>query len=206
MTEPDLDLPMEAMKLMALLEARKDPAYEAGMRRTVPSDQPTHGVRVPEIRKLAAEWLKTHPNLPVDALLWLSEALWQTGWREERILALDLIKQHGEAIYEIDFDWLKGCSAEVDNWELIDNLGELSGRLLQMQPRILNRVEQLIYSDSPWQRRFALVTLIIAARDHAWRPALQRLAERMAKDPHPTVRRAVVWARRELQKSEASVL
>jgi 3-methyladenine DNA glycosylase AlkD len=191
---------------MAMLEARKDPGYEAGMRRTVPSDQPAHAVRVPEVRRLAREWLRSHPDLSLEQLFWLCEALWQTGWREERLLSLDLIKQHPDAIYEVDFEWTRRWSAEVDNWEVIDHMSEISGRLLQMQPRLLNRVEQLIYSDSPWQRRFALVTLIMAARDFAWRPALERMAERMAKDPHPSVRRAVVWARRELKKPEGSLV
>ena len=34
-------------------------------------------------------------------------------------------------------------AAEVDNWELIDHLAEVSGRLLQMRPRLLPRVEAL---------------------------------------------------------------
>lgn len=51
MTAQKLDVPAEVAAITAALAARRDPAYEAGMRGTVPSALPAHAVRAPELRK-----------------------------------------------------------------------------------------------------------------------------------------------------------
>jgi 3-methyladenine DNA glycosylase AlkD len=56
-------------------------------------------------------------------------------------------------------------------------------------------------SENPWQRRLALVTLIVAFMKGAmFRDELTAMADRLQKDKHPLVRRAVVWARDRLKK------
>jgi 3-methyladenine DNA glycosylase AlkD len=202
---PEEEVMMEVMRLIKALDERKDPTYEEGLRRTVPSSQKAHAVRVPEIKKLASEWRKTHRNVEFDYLFPLAEMLWATGWREERLLALELVRRSEDALDAVDFEWFRRLSGEVDNWEVIDHMAEATAHMLQRQPRLLQRVESLTYSDSPWQRRLALVTMIVAGRDFAWRPALERFTERMSKDPHPAVKKAVTWARRELKKPEGSL-
>jgi 3-methyladenine DNA glycosylase AlkD len=73
--------------------------------------------------------------------------------------------------------------------------------MLAAEPGLAAEVEALSQSENPWQRRLALVTLIVAFRhDGAWRPRLEVLAERLRTDKHPLVRRAVVWARDRLTK------
>jgi 3-methyladenine DNA glycosylase AlkD len=204
--EYEADLLREVMSIISMLDARKDPEYEAGMRRTVPSAQQAHATRVPEIRKVVSEWLKAHKGVPVSDLMMICEMLWSTGWREERIVAIALAKRHRDAIDEIDWDLIKRWSAAIDNWEHVDHLAELSATLLQRQPRLINRVEQLATSYNPWQRRLALVTMIVAGRDFAWREALRRFTERMSHDDEPAVKKAVTWARRELRQREGSLV
>ena len=201
----EFDPMMEVMKLISALDKAKDPSYEAAMRRAVPSKQPAHATRVPEMRKIAAEWVKGHRRVQPDAVLYICESLWATGWREERLLAIELLRRHEDAFDALDWEVLRTWSAEVDNWELIDAISDLSGRLLQRQPRLLGRLESLASSDNPWQRRFALVTLIVAGRDFNWRRALSSMTERLSHDWDDNVRKAVTWARRELKKNEASV-
>jgi 3-methyladenine DNA glycosylase AlkD len=56
-------------------------------------------------------------------------------------------------------------------------------------------------SANPWQRRLALVTLIVAfMKGGVFRDELSSMGDRLEKDEHPLVRRAVVWARDRLRK------
>lgn len=197
------DLLAELMAIISALEARKDPSYEASMRRLVPSSQKAHPTRVPEIRKVGSEWLKDHRNVLSDDLFALCDALWSTGWREERLVAIQLIGRSPAAMDAIEWEHLRDWSGDIDNWEHIDHLGDVTGRLLQMQPRLIGRIEQLATSYNHWQRRLALVTLIVAGRDFAWEAALLRMAERLKNDDEPAVRKAVTWARREITQREA---
>jgi 3-methyladenine DNA glycosylase AlkD len=196
-----LDLRSEVAAITAALAARRDPAYEWGMRRTVPSRQPAHATRVPDIRKVASEWRRTHRWLEPTEVLALCDALWATGWREERIVAISLIAGSQPVHATSGWAQLEGWSAEIDNWEHVDHLADVTGRLLIADRTLLARVKALEVSDNPWQRRLALVTLIVAFMKGAiFRDELSAMAGRLEKDEHPLVRRAVVWARDRLSK------
>jgi 3-methyladenine DNA glycosylase AlkD len=200
-TAAHLNVQAEVGTITATLEARRDPAYESGMRRTVPSQQLAHATRVPDIRKTASEWRKTHKGVPTDELFALCDALWATGWREERMVAIDLINGTKAAREAVDWDRLERWSVDIDNWEHVDHLADLTGRLLITDRALLVRDKALESSENPWQRRLGLVTLIVAFMKGAiFRDELAAMANRLQKDPHPLVRRAVVWARDRLKK------
>jgi 3-methyladenine DNA glycosylase AlkD len=195
-----IDIPAEVAAITAALAARCDPAYEAGMRRTVPSMQPAHATRVPEVRRVASEWRREHKNATVAETLVLCESLWATGWREERLVAIALLNTK-RMLDVVDWPRLEAWSESIDNWEQVDHLSDVTGKLLAARPALFIRVNALDESANPWQRRLALVTLIVAFRqDAAWRDELSAMAERLSKDPHALVRRAVVWARDRLKK------
>jgi len=82
-------------------------------------------------------------------------------------------------------------------------MAQISGRMLEVQPRLLGRVESLANNINPWLRRFALVTLIVAARDDAWLGALSRLSERLSHDYDPYVKKAAALAKDRLKKAAA---
>jgi 3-methyladenine DNA glycosylase AlkD len=95
-------------------------------------------------------------------------------------------------------------SAAIDNWEHVDNLAGLTGRMLVTRPQLLDDLLRLAESEHVWQRRLAVVTLIEAARDDpAWLPQLETLAEQLRGDRGPTMRKALDWARRTVRKVEA---
>jgi 3-methyladenine DNA glycosylase AlkD len=196
-----LDVAAEVAAITATLAARRDPSYEWGMRRTVPSAQPAHATRIPDVRKTVSEWRRAHKGLPTEALPALCDALWATGWREERIVAIDLLRRDKKALAAVDWQRLADWSADIDNWEQVDHLADVSGRRLVADPTLASEIDTLAASDNPWQRRLALVTLIVAFRlDERWRRPLRVMADSLRKDPHPLVRRAVVWARDRLAK------
>ncbi len=191
-----LDVNAEVAAISAALEARRDPAYEAGMRRTVPSQQPAHVTRVPDIRKTALEWRKAHKGVEVGETLALCDALWATGWREERLVAIDLVRASKATREAVEWARLERWSEDIENWELVDQLAYVTGRLLILDRSLLGSTKALESSENPWQRRLGLVTLIVAfTKGGVLDDELTAMAERLQKDPHPLVRRAVVWAR-----------
>ena len=196
-----LNVSAEVSAITAALVARRDPGYEWGMRRTVPSQQPAHATRVPDIRKTASEWCREHRDAAPEAVLAVCDALWATGWREERIVAISLIAGSKALLRAGDWDRLERWSGDIDNWEHVDHLADLTGRLLIADASLLPRTLVLESSDNPWQRRLALVTLIVAfMKGNVYRDELAAMSDRLQTDKHPLVKRAVVWARDRLKK------
>jgi 3-methyladenine DNA glycosylase AlkD len=204
-TSVELDLIAEVNAIRAALEANADPAYRDGMRRTVPSQHEAHAVRVPVIRKLAVEWLRAHKTAPGSSVLDLANALWETAWREERIVAMTLLGRRKDIVAGLDWSLIEGWSKGIDNWEHVDNMASLlTGPVLVARPELVLQVQDLAASEHVWQRRLALVTLIEVVRDDsAWLPDLRAVALRLKGDRGPTMRKALDWARRTVDKLEA---
>jgi 3-methyladenine DNA glycosylase AlkD len=206
MTASRLDIDAEVRAITATLAARRDPDYEWGMRRTVPSQQPAHATRVPDVRATAAEWRRAHRDIDNDELLRLCDALWATGWREERIVAITLAGRAKPALTSAEWPPFVVWSEDIDNWEHVDHLAGVTGRMLIAEPGMLSRVETLAGSESGWQRRLSIVTIIVAYQQagETWRGALEASVERLRSDKHPLVKRAIVWANDRLKKGRAN--
>jgi 3-methyladenine DNA glycosylase AlkD len=196
-----IDVLAEVAAITAALEARRDPAYEQGMRRTVPSALPAHAVRVPELRKVAIEWLRAHRQTPKEDIVRVAEALWSVGWREEMLVGIALLAHSRLAMDALSWEVVERWSAELENWEQVDHLASVTGPLLNARSALIVRVRALSQAESPWQRRLAIVTLIDAFRSNAaWRSQLESMASELRTDKHPVVRKGVVWARDRLAK------
>jgi 3-methyladenine DNA glycosylase AlkD len=99
------------------------------------------------------------------------------------------------------WDRLERWAHDIDNWELVDHMADVTGRLLIADQGLLPRARDLTLGEHPWKRRLGVVTLIVAfSKGGIFREELAETAKRLEKDPHPLVRRAVVWARDRLRK------
>jgi 3-methyladenine DNA glycosylase AlkD len=201
-----IDVQAEVRAITATLKIRRDPAYEAGMRRTVPSALPAHAVRVPTLRKVALEWLRAHKEATGDEVIRVAEALWAVKWREEMLVGIGLLAHSRAAMAALSWDVVERWSDDLENWEQVDHLAFVTGSLLNARSALIARVRAISKADSPWQRRLAIVTLIEAFRSNAsWRPQLESIASELGTDKHPLVRKGVVWARDRLAKDSANV-
>ncbi len=201
MNEQWTDILMEMTLLIAKLEAKGDADYASALRRRLHSNQSAHGAPIAEVHRLVRDWLARQPDLPSGVVLDCCEMLWATGWREERIAAIDLHRGSLAAIAAADWSRLERWSGDIDNWELADHLARLTSRLLLSAPRRYSgAVRLLATSESPWQRRLGLVTLILASRDRAWLSDLAAMTDRLQQDASPPVRSAVRRARRRLAR------
>jgi 3-methyladenine DNA glycosylase AlkD len=201
-----IDVPVEVAAITATLKKRRDPEYEAGMRRTVPSGLPAHAVRVPTLRKVALEWLRAHKEATGDEVIRVAEALWAVKWREEMLVGVGLLAHSRAAMAALPWEVVERWSAELENWEQVDHLAFVTGHLLNARSALIAPVRALSRAENPWQRRLAIVTLIEAFRSNAaWRPQLESIASELGTDRHPLVRKGVVWARDRLAKDSANV-
>jgi 3-methyladenine DNA glycosylase AlkD len=206
LTTQSIDVPAQVAAITAALEARRDLSYEWGMRRTVPSALPAHAVRVPTLRKVALEWLRAHRETSGEEIIRVAEALWVVKWREEMLVGIGLLAHSRAAMAALSWELVERWSADLENWEQVDHLAFVTGRLLNARSALIAPVRALSRADSPWQRRLAIVTLIEAFRSNAaWRPQLESIASELGIDKHPLVRKGVVWARDRLAKDSANV-
>jgi 3-methyladenine DNA glycosylase AlkD len=198
-----IDVQTEVKTITATLKKRRDTAYEAGMRRMVPSVLPAHAVRVPELRKVAIEWLRAHKETSGEEVIRVAETLWSVKWREEMLVGIGLLAHSRPAMDALSWEVIERWSTELENWEQVDHLASVTGALLNARSALIARVRLLSKAESPWQRRLALVTLIEAfRRNAAWRPQLESIASDLRSDSHPLVRKGVVWARDRVAKDQ----
>ena len=196
---------LEAPLLQAKLVERADPAYAAALRRETP-EQEARGTPFPAVRRIVREWLAARHEHPVEYVVLTAELLWSSGVREDRIAALSLIFFHKPARELVDFSGLESWSHDIDNRELIDFMAALTGRQLETAPRLHATVRSLVASESPYQRRLALMTLVVASRDPAWEPGLAAMVERLSGDTDPVVQDALVRAKARLAQIKAHAM
>lgn len=170
----------------------------------MPSTLPSHAVRVPEIRSIAAGWSRAHRDTSSEEILRIAEALWATTWREERIVAMQIVARRRTLLESLSWELIERWSAGIDNWEHVDHMATaLTSVMLAKRPELLSNIEALSFSERSWQRRLSIVTLLVAAhRDSSWRDALARVTTRLENDRGPTMRKAVVWAKKVLGEIE----
>lgn len=202
-----LDIAAEVRQLREELSAHADARYAAGLRRIVPSQLPAHFVRLADVRRIGVAWSRAHRDATASELIDLVDALWATGWREEGIVGMILLSRSREALLSLPWSAVAAWSARFDNWEHVDNAAMLvTGPMLVRRPGLIADLRVMAGSDQPWQRRLALVTLIVAARrDASWAPELAAMTRRLTGDTGPTLRKAVAWAARVLRQMEGQI-
>lgn len=146
------------------------------------------GVSVPEIRRIAR-------TIGKDA--GLAEALWNTGWREARILAT-LIMPRDAATGPLLSRWASEC----DSWAEVD---ALCANLACRSPHSWQLVEPWCSAQGELQRRagFVLIACLAlhdkATPDKAFEELLVLIGQG-ANDQRNLVMKAVSWALREIGK------
>jgi len=206
-----MDIQAERQKLLAQIEALADEAHREGMQMAVPTGLKMYGLRVPQIRDLAKAWSREHKAVERHNLLALFEALWAGDSREELMLASELLQRYKRWIPQLEWAQFDRWRRRLDNWEVTDSLGQ---RILgpwvlgDPEPRVAHLYD-LIQDEDVWSRRLALVTttwLNRGRKDLSFPDVTLELVDRVKRERHPMITKAVSWALRELIKKHPDVV
>lgn len=202
-----MDLATEYQTLLHRIEQYADPRHQVGMGKAISTQLMVYGVKVPYLRKIAADWRHAHRQVARDDLLVLVEVLWGGESREERLLAIYLLGQYKRHIPDLTWEHLDRWRRGVDNWEVGDGLAAwvLAVWILAEPEARLEHLWTLIADEDMWSRRLALVatTGLNRARKDACFPDLTlALVERVKAERHPMITKAVSWALRALGEKE----
>ncbi|MFE9203259.1 DNA alkylation repair protein [Micromonospora sp. NPDC007230] len=151
------------------------------------------GVSVPEQRRVAGRYWR-------DLSLTDTAVLLTSGVHEERLTSLLILVRKfakgGEAERGEIFSIVLANTDRINNWDLVDSSAPyIVGPWLSDKDRSV--LDRLAESSLVWDRRIAIMATLafIRAGDFHW---TFRLSDRLLRDPHDLVHKAVGWMLREV--------
>ena len=157
------------------------------------------GIKVPPLRKLAAEFQDT----PLKSL----RRLLKSQIHEERTLALMiLVRQFARAdenVREQIYDFYVAHTSFINNWDLVDGSAPyIVGPFLWKRDR--SPLYVLAKSTSLWERRIAILSTFYFICQNDFVDAL-KISELLLADEHDLIHKAVGWMLREIGKRDREV-
>jgi len=155
------------------------------------------GLKVPLQRLLA----RKYANLPLSDI----GTLLESKIHEFRMIGLFILvdqyeKADGRAQKRKIVDFYLVHSAHINNWDLVDlSVYKILGDFLLDDKQALRILERLAESENLWRRRMAMVATYAFIKKGRVEPTLL-LAEKLLKDEHDLIHKAVGWMLREMGK------
>ena len=191
--------------LIARLSAAGDPDRAEGQQRYMKSELPFHGVRVPEVRRLARAAIRAHPLPDPDSWEEVVLETWRSAThREQRYGAIEIA-------YVLPYrKWLRpACLPMVEEmivtgawWDYVDQLAaKHMGHLLASYPEDVRPVLLAWAEDHDiWRRRSAMLAQL-KFRVDTDPDLLFAVIEPSITEKEFFLRKAIGWALREYSKT-----
>ena len=188
-------------QLVRDLNALGDPARARGVAKYFKSGPGEYGesdkflgIPVPLQRKTALRY-STLPLRDISFLL-------ASPTHEHRLAALEILVAQYERAEEPDrekiVDFYLQNTRGINNWDLVDaSAPYILGEHLKTRPRRV--LDKLARSKSVWERRIAIISTLTLIRGGETADTF-RIAEKLLRDPHDLIRKAVGWVLRETGK------
>lgn len=163
------------------------------------------GVRVPDTRRVAAEYHDLSPT----AL----EELLESPIHEVRLAAVIIMANQaekrgvGDDLKKALFDLYLRRTDRINNWDIVDcSCRAIVGGYLMKHPEKTETVlRKLATSDNMWERRIAMVSTWQFIRQRQLDPTFM-VAELLLGDKHDLIHKAVGWMLREAGKQDMARL
>ena len=169
------------------------PADAEGAKRYFKEPAKFLGIRAPVLRALARE----HQSIALGEL----EAMLDSAWHEERMLALlILVRRYRKEPEAVHFLYLRKID-RIDNWALVDT----AARDIVGAHGDVKLLRELAKSKSVWKRRIAVVATQFFIRRGEFDETL-RLAKSLLRDEEDLIHKAVGWMLREVGDRDIEVL
>ena len=153
------------------------------------------GVKIPTVRKLAAQYFKNIRNLEKKEIFILCEKLWQSGYIEESIIAChwsySIHKRYEQKDFKVFEKWVNNY---VSNWASCDTLcNHTIGTFVEMYPSYISNLKKWAKSKNRWVRRASAVSLIIPARRGKFLKDIFEIADILLLDQDDLVQKGYGW-------------
>ncbi len=158
------------------------------------------GVTVPDCKTVALKYKGTSLEEVLKLL--------KSPIHEERLIALFILTEQfrkGDKRKKLEiYDLYLNNTKFINNWDLVDSSAyKIVGTfLLDKERKILY---QLAESKHIWERRIAIVSTMIFIRNNQLDDTL-KISEKLLKDKHDLIQKAVGWLLRELGKKDQRLL
>lgn len=200
-----MDIEAEKRYLLDQIKQHADPSLQEVISRVIPTGLKVYGLRTTVLRQIAGAWQRAHERIAREDLLVLVEAMGHGESREERIVALELLRHYSRWIPDLTWAHLERWRRGLDNWELTDVLGVgiLGPWVLGDPDARLSHLKHLIADEDVWSRRLALVStegLNRADKGITFPAVTLDLIDRVKQERHPTITKAISWALRVMIK------
>jgi hypothetical protein len=162
------------------------------------------GLTVPEVRKIAGKY----KNLSLIEI----GKLTSSKFHEFRLCGLVILTLQFKAIKErseqkkiFDFYLKQAKAGYVNNWDLVDVTAPIIGGYLVGEKDPYPLLERLARSKSLWERRLAIIFTFAFIRAGELDPTIE-ISEKLLKDEHDLIHKAVGWMLREAGKKDGLLL
>jgi 3-methyladenine DNA glycosylase AlkD len=196
----------------ALVELSDEP-YRKELQRVAPGITDVIGVRNPLIGALIGGLRPALRRARPAEALFIAERLSRQDELELRQVSLAFLRRSLADDPERTWQLMRRLGRRATDWISVDSLAGLFAEGILREPFRWAEIEQIVYAESPWERRLAAATVALlrsTARGLAARGVIaQRLGSSevarglevlgsLLGDADPNVRKALSWALREL--------
>jgi 3-methyladenine DNA glycosylase AlkD len=175
------------------------PERAAAERAYLKSSLRFHGVSLPEIRRAAADFCRSHPDLARSDLRAVVAALYETDYHDLRSAGIGILERRRDLLTPTDAPWLIALVRRSGNWAHVDWLAtKVVAAAVAESPSLTRRVRAWAQDPDLWVRRTALLVQHDALRSGNGDFALfAEIAAPMLSEREFFIRKAVGWVLRE---------
>ena len=162
------------------------------------------GLTVPEVRKVAAKY----KHLSLSEI----ERLTSSRFHEFRLCGLVILTLQFKSSKDpldhqkiFNFYMTQAKAGYVNNWDLVDVTAPILGAYLVGQKDPYPFLQKLSRSKSLWDRRLAIIFTFAFIRAGELDPTIET-SQRLLKDDHDLIHKAVGWMLREVGKRDIQIL
>lgn len=173
-----------------------DPQVAKSGRRFFKEEIKIHGVKTPDVKKLAREYFPKIDKMEKSAVFDLCEKLMQTDYQEEFFVACEfsyrIKKKFEKSDFKIFEKWVKNY---INNWAKCDSFcNHTMGELIEKFPELITEIKKWTSSKNLWVRRAAAVTFILPARHGKFVDDVFEIADSILLDNEDMVQKGYGWA------------
>lgn len=142
--------------IRSALAKKADARYREQIQRLVPGVR-TLGVRVPDIRAIAAAFAKANRDLDLGGACDILDAACRAGSRDEMLAGCFVVARFRRALKDLAWPRILGWLKAVDNWETCDQIAMgIAAPVIAANPARLSDLAKLTGDRRVWARRFAM--------------------------------------------------